>query len=129
MYHKEIKANSSEQKVYRKNLRNNMTSAEVVLWQLLRGRKLCGYKFRRQQGIGPFILDFYCPRLKLCVEVDGNSHDYKYEYDEQRSMFLQKQGIKVIRFSNDQIFASVDWVINEITRVIGERCPTPIPSP
>ncbi len=129
MYHKEIKVNSPEKKEHRRSLRNNMTSAEVVLWQLLRGHKLGGYKFRRQQGIGPFILDFYCPRLKLCIEVDGDSHDYKYEYDEQRSLFLQKQGIKVIRFSNDQIFANVDWVINEIHRIVDERAPTPIPSP
>ena len=121
MYHKEIKANSPEKKAHRKSLRNNMTSAEVVLWQLLRGHKLGGYKFRRQQGIGPFILDFYSPSLKLCIEVDGNSHDHKYEYDERRSLFLKKQGIKVIRFSNDQVFANVDWVISEILREVGER--------
>ena len=124
MYHKEIKANSPEKKMHRKSLRNNMTSAEVVLWQLLRGHKLGGYKFRRQQGIGPYILDFYSPRLKLCVEVDGNSHDHKYEYDEQRSLFLNKQGIKVIRFSNDQVFANVDWVTSEILREVGESFPS-----
>ena len=124
MYYKKVRANTPENKDQRKSLRNHMTSAEVVLWQYLRGRKLGGYKFRRQQGIGPFILDFYCQEINLCVEVDGNSHDHKYQYDEQRSLFLMKQGIKVIRFSNDQIFANIDWVIKEILRIAEEDHPS-----
>ena len=120
MHYKSAKANDNKQKDIRKSLRNNMTSAEAVLWRSLRGRGTGGYKFRLQQGIGPYILDFYCPQLRLCVEIDGNSHDYKLEYDEQRTNYLYAQGVKVIRFTNDQIWSCVDWVVSEICRVAEE---------
>lgn len=101
MHYKSAKANDKQQREHRKNLRNNMTPAEAMLWKALRGRGAGGYKFRRQQGIGPYVLDFYCPELKLCLELDGSSHDYRYEYDEQRTLFLKEQGIMVLRFSNE----------------------------
>ena len=117
MHYKTAIANSKEQKEKRKALRNNMTSAETVLWKALKGRGTGKWKFRRQQSIGPFILDFYCPELKLCVEVDGSSHDYKEEYDEQRTTFLNEQGIYVIRFHNEQVWVDIDGIISEIIRV------------
>jgi very-short-patch-repair endonuclease len=84
---------------------------------MLKGRNADGMKFRRQQGIGPYVLDFYCPELRLCVELDGSSHDYKYEYDEQRTEFLQKQGIRVLRFRNEHVWQGIDSVVDEIVRV------------
>ena len=117
MHYKTAKANESEQKILRKELRSHATPAEAVLWKMLKGRNADGMKFRRQQGIGPHVLDFYCPELRLCVELDGSSHDYKYEYDEQRTEFLQKQGIRVLRFSNEQVWQGIDSVVNEIVRV------------
>ncbi len=117
MHYKTAKANESEQKILRKELRSHATPAEAVLWKMLKGRNADGMKFRRQQGIGPYVLDFYCPELRLCVELDGSSHDYKYEYDEQRTEFLQKQGIRVLRFSNEQVWQGIDSVVNEIVRV------------
>ena len=89
MHYKTAKANESEQKILRKELRSHATPAEAVLWKMLKGRNADGMKFWRQQGIGPYVLDFYCPELRLCVELDGSSHDYKNEYDEQRTKFLQ----------------------------------------
>ena len=117
MHYKTAKANESEQKILRKELRSHATPAEAVLWKMLKGRNADGMKFRRQQGIGPYVLDFYCPELRLCVELDGSSHDYKYEYDEQRTEFLQKQGIRVLRFRNDQVWQGIYSVVDEIVRV------------
>ncbi len=68
------KFNFKTQKPVRQQLRNQITRAEKTLWYHLRGRNLWGYKFRRQQGVGPYIVDFYCPAAKLAVEVDGDSH-------------------------------------------------------
>ncbi len=116
MYYKSAKANLSEQKTLRKELRNHSTAAEAVLWRVLKGRNVGGWKFRRQQGIGPFVLDFYCPELHLCIELDGSSHEYKYEYDEERSSFLKEQGIYVLRFQNEQVWANVDGVKEEILK-------------
>jgi very-short-patch-repair endonuclease len=117
MHYKTAKANESEQKILRKELRSHATPAEAVLWKMLKGRNADGMKFRRQQGIGPYVLDFYCPELRLCVELDGSSHDYKYEYDEQRTEFLQKQGIRVLRFRNEHVWQGIDSVVDEIVRV------------
>lgn len=140
MHYNTTKANDEQQKDIRKSLRKNMTPAEGVLWKTLRGRGAGGYKFRRQQGIGPFVLDFYCPELRLCVELDGSSHDHKFEYDEQRTAFLSKQGIRVVRFRNEQIWTNIEGIVREIVRIGKEiqegnteveevTDPTPCPSP
>ena len=105
-----------------------MTHAEVVLWQALKNRGVGGYKFRRQQGIGPYILDFYCPKLRLCVELDGSSHDCKYDYDVQRTMYLNNQGIRVMRFDNEQVISCLEGVIADILR-FGEEIKTQTSTP
>jgi very-short-patch-repair endonuclease len=86
-----------------RKLRRESTPAEDHLWFFLRNRKLAGYKFRRQQPLEGFIIDFYCDDAKLGVEVDGLIHTLKeqLEYDEQRTKFLSEFGIKIIRFAND----------------------------
>ena len=94
-----------------------MTHAEVVLWQALKNRGVGGYKFRRQQGIGPYILDFYCPELHLCVELDGSSHEYKSDYDAQRTKYLNNQEIRVVRFKNEQVITCLEGVIADILRI------------
>jgi hypothetical protein len=82
----------------------------------------------RQQGIGSYVLDFYCPDRRLCVELDGSSHDYRYEYDEARTQFLAEQGIRVVRFRNDQVFTCLSGVVEEIVKAAGEITdPTPTP--
>ena len=120
MHYKTAIANSSEFRERRKNLRNNSTPAEAVLWRSLKGRGARGYKFRRQQSIGPYILDFYCPELRLCIELDGSSHDLKFDFDQRRSGFLHEQGIRVVRFENNLVRADVDGIVAEIIR-IGEE--------
>ena len=130
MHYQTAKANDAEQKDQRKALRNNMTPAEAMLWRALKGRGAGGLKFRRQQGIGPFILDFYCPEHRLGIELDGESHRYKYDYDEQRTAYLHQQDIRIVRFSNEQVFSCLHGVVEEIIRVAkGDTDPTPNPSP
>ena len=132
MHYKSAKANDAAHKEQRKALRNNMTPAEALLWRSLRRSRAGGWKWRRQQGIGPFVLDFYCPALRLCIELDGSAHDYTYEYDEQRTAYLNAQDIRVVRFTNDQVFNSYEGVVAEIIRICSERngkIQTPPPAP
>ncbi len=107
-------------KIRRKSLRNNMPKPEQILWYFLRGKRLNGYKFRRQFSIGYYILDFYCPKLRLALEIDGDSH-YSSDsiiYDQQRSDFLNSKNIHVLRFRNNQIFENIESVILEILKYL-----------
>ena len=122
MHYKTAKANTPEQTEQRRLLRNNATNAEAILWKALKGRGANGWKFRRQHGIGPYILDFYCPELKLCIEIDGSSHDNKYTQDINRTSYLNMQGIRVVRFDNSQVLANPEWVVSEIVRIGKEIC-------
>lgn len=78
------------------SLRRRMTPSERLLWLMLR-RDALGLHFRRQHPVGPFILDFYCAEAKLCVEVDGPVHDEQAEYDQRRTDWLAREGIRVLR--------------------------------
>ena len=99
----------------RKDLRNNSTPEEVLLWLRLKNSQL-GLKFRRQHSIGGYIVDFYCPSKKLVIEIDGPSHFTKEskEYDEVRTQFFQGLDIKVIRFKNLEIATETQKVVNKI---------------
>ena len=99
-----------------RSLRRTMTRPEKTLWLLLRRNSL-GCHFRRQHPMGPFILDFYCAPLKLCVEVDGPVHIDLAERDARRTAWLQQQGITVLRFSTDEVEARPAAVIAAIARV------------
>jgi len=80
---------------------------------MLKGKQWKNLKFRRQQGIGPYIVDFYCPKIKLAIELDGEVHNARADYDEQRTAFLtEKKGIRVLRFENRTVFDS-PWRIFE----------------
>ena len=97
-------------------LRRNMTLAEIVLWKKLRDRKIFSTKFRKQHPIDFFIVDFYCHEFKLVIEVDGDIHNDEIvsEYDLGRTAMLNKYGIRVIRFTNDQIMYNIDLVLLKI---------------
>ncbi|MSR85575.1 endonuclease domain-containing protein [Candidatus Uhrbacteria bacterium] len=98
--------NNSVFKERRRELRKNQTDSEKILWQYLRNKQMKGLKFYRQYGVGPYILDFYCQKLGLAIELDGSQHLEKEKrlYDEARTQFLQSFHIRVIRFwSNDAI--------------------------
>jgi len=114
--------NRTKEKWRRKDLRKKSTGAEKILWEYLRNRKLAGYKFKRQYSVDAFIIDFYCPKVKLGIEVDGEVHftDEAKEYDENRSGFLSDFGIEIIRFRNDEIYNTIKVVLNTIENKLEE---------
>jgi len=91
------------------DLRNNMTEAEVLLWKELSDRCIFKDKFRRQHPVDIFILDFYCHKYKLAIEIDGGIHMEKniHEYDDGRTHDLEKFGIKVLRFTNREVMEDI----------------------
>ncbi|MGH8593647.1 MAG: endonuclease domain-containing protein [Gammaproteobacteria bacterium] len=105
-------------------LRREQTQAEQCLWHRLRGRRLEGFKFRRQQILGPYIVDFLCIRAKLVIEIDGGQHAGQTEHDRLRSQYLQGLGYRVIRFWNNEVLRDMDAVLERIRAVLME-----IPSP
>ena len=102
-----------------RDLRVRQTDAESLLWYVLRGRRLCGLKFRRQYPIEPFIADFACVEKRLAVEIDGGYHDYVDEKDEKRQKIIEALGWKVIRFSNEDVLDDVDSVAVAIAKSLG----------
>lgn len=113
----------------RRQLRRSSSDAETALWYQLRDRRLAGFKFRRQQGWGPFILDFFCWEQRLAIELDGGQHyeAVTADYDARRTAYLQRQGIRVLRFTNDQVFKERRAVLAAIVRALGQERPSPSP--
>lgn len=119
--------NRKSQKLTRRNLRNRPTCSEKIIWHYLCGNNLGGYKFRRQQGIGPYVVDFYCPEAKLAVEIDGDSH-YQIgaaEHDRVKQEFIERAGIRVVRFTDNDVRDSLD---NALAIILQKLRTTPNPS-
>ena len=108
--------NNKRQNDLRKKLRNEMPMAEVLLWEELKGKKLNGYKFRRQHSIGVYVVDFYCPGKKLAIEIDGPTHftDNDIENDKYRQFKIEQFGVQFIRFTNNDVFDNLNYVIEKI---------------
>lgn len=104
----------------RRKLRNNAPEAESRLWQQLKGKRVGGYKFRRQFSVGLYILDFYCPALKLAIEIDGPSHDSEdaQEYDAIRQRAIEALGIRFLRFTNADIYGRLEGVLVTISGLV-----------
>lgn len=99
-------------------MRSNMPIAELKLWAEIKGKQLEGVKFRRQHPISRYIVDFYAAQLKLVVEVDGDTHDEKKEYDARRTDFLKQKGYDVLRFTNEEIHQDLEGVLE----ILREKC-------
>ena len=97
-----------------RQMRKESTNAEALLWVRLRKRQLDGLKFRRQHIIQNFIVDFYCPRVKLVIEIDGPVHDVQEEYDQEREKILQELGYQMVRFKNSEVERNIDLVVARI---------------
>ena len=113
--------NKNEIKKKRQELRNNMPPAEILLWYELKGKKILDYKFRRQYSINKYITDFCCPRTKLIIELDGDSHfiDKKaIEYDKRREEYIKSVGFNILRFTNLEIYYDLEGVLNKIKRYL-----------
>ncbi len=99
-----------------KELRKEQTNAEKSLWKILRNRQLGNLKFYRQKVLGYYIADFYCPELKLVIEVDGDVHALPEQivHDTRRTYWLESEGFRVIRFTNQEVFGNISGVCEEI---------------
>lgn len=103
-------------KSIRKHLRNHSTAAEATLWKMLKKGQIGGYKFRRQHSVGKYILDFYCPELKLAIELDGEPHAnlVQIQIDKERDEKLANQGIIVFRYENRWVYEYPDVIRKDI---------------
>ncbi len=107
-------------KLRRRELRNKATDTEKILWQKLQRKQLRRHKFVRQYSVGPYILDFYCPKARLAIELDGFQHDSDEGkiYDQERTNYLATCDIKVIRFWNKEILSDLEKVISRIAGLL-----------
>ena len=108
--------NQQEQTLLRKTLRNNATAPEALLWMKLKGKQIDGLKFRRQFGVGPYVIDFYCPELRLGIELDGEIHNrFDTEmHDNIRTAFLRENRITLLRYKNEVVYQNVDAIVEDI---------------
>lgn len=102
-------------------LRNNSTLAETLLWNELKGKKMMGYDFHRQKPLGNFIVDFFSPKLKLIIEVDGVTHDYSLRKDIKRQLILESMSLSVIRFLDSDVRNNLSGVLLFIKKWIDEN--------
>lgn len=108
--------NQQSQTLLRKSLRNHATAPEAILWLRLKNKQVADLKFRRQYGVDPYVIDFYCPELRLGIELDGevhNSHEAEV-YDQMRTRFLKENRIKILRYKNEVVYQNVETVIEDI---------------
>lgn len=106
-----------------RELRNNSTPGEILLWKKLRNKQFYGYDFHRQKPILNYIVDFYCYQLKLIVEIDGYSHQFKLEEDKQRDLELSGLGFRILRFSEYEVKNKIDEVLNVLANYIEPHTP------
>jgi very-short-patch-repair endonuclease len=97
-----------------RELRQNSTDAEQLLWSILHNRQVAGMKFRRQHAFKGYILDFYCPYSRLGIEIDGGHHLQQEEYDQERTELLQQFGLRILRFWNDEVLNNLENVVGKI---------------
>lgn len=100
--------------------RGNRPTAEQLLWTAIRDRQLKDYKFRQQHGVGQYVVDFYCPLLKLAIDIEGYTHDSPdtRAYEKARKVYLDSLGIKTVRVANQGIYKTLDRVIAQILSAI-----------
>lgn len=110
-------------KTLSRNLRSDLTDSERKLWSRLRRKQILGVPFYRQKPIGEYIVDFYAPKAKLVVEVDGSQHleDEQMQRDKRRDEYLREQGLEVLRFYSNDIFRNIEGVMEVIYNFISQR--------
>ncbi len=114
-YNRELKERSRQ-------LRENMTPAERVLWARIRSRQIRGLQFHRQKPVGEYIVDFYCHRAMVVIEIDGSQHSSREvaEADKARDEYMAGLGLKVLRFTNDEVLKDIDGVAERITQSLAD---------
>ena len=116
-------------KLHAREFRKQSTTAEAVMWENLRNRRLSGLKFRRQHPLGLFIVDFYCAERHLVIELDGGIHVEQPEYDQLRTERLTEHGYRVIRFANKIVETNLEKVLNIILKICQEQSSNSTPLP
>jgi len=104
-------------------LRHSNILAEVIMWNKLKAGQISNYRFRRQKPIGPYIVDFYCPKLKLVIEIDGYSHKNKINYDKQRDQYLKVLNLKVLHYTDKDILNNIENIIISLQMWVNTNTP------
>lgn len=117
---------NKDRKTFSRELRNNSTLGEILLWNQLKAGRMLGYQFNRQKPLGEYIVDFYCKKLNLMIEVDGYSHEFKTKEDLEREDDLRKMGLNILRFTEQECRKQMLNVVRSIEIWIGEN-QQPIP--
>ena len=115
--------NKISEREKRRQLRKNTNDAEKLVWMYLRHKQVCGERFLRQFSVDHFVLDFYCPKLKLAIEIDGESHfvdEETLKYDKDREEYIKNFGIEFLRFRNEQVYQNLDAVFSVIEKRVSE---------
>jgi very-short-patch-repair endonuclease len=114
--------NTKSETEKRRYLRREQTFAEKIVWIYLRGKRMLNYKFRRQYSVDHFVIDFYCPKLKLAVEIDGDVHNLQdqKEYDAERQKYIEQFGIKFVRITIDELMSNSNKAFKKIEDAIRE---------
>ncbi|MBI4713256.1 MAG: endonuclease domain-containing protein [Planctomycetes bacterium] len=105
---------NSHLKKYAQELRKNSTLSEVLLWQHLKGKQMMGYDFHRQKPIDEYIVDFFCPKLNLIIEIDGETHNDKWNKDRKRQTRLESSGLRCLRFLDIDVKQNVEGILTTI---------------
>jgi very-short-patch-repair endonuclease len=116
-FNRRIRGTTPELIATARKLRQQLTPAEAMLWKALQKRRLNGLKFRCQHPVCGFVVDFYCPECRLVIELDGNVHDDRTDYDAERTVRLNDQGYCVLRFRNEVVMTDLDRVLCQILEV------------
>ncbi|MBE9078772.1 endonuclease domain-containing protein [Romeria aff. gracilis LEGE 07310] len=103
-----------------RQLRQQQTCSEQILWECLRARRLNGVKFRRQHNIGQLIADFYCHKARLVIEIDGSIHQSRTEQDAERDAWMQACGLQVLRVTNEEVQNHLESILSEILRQVSK---------
>jgi len=116
-------------KALARNLRGNLTDSEQRLWSQLRRKQILGIQFYRQKALGNYIADFYAPKVKLVIEIDGSQHleTTQAEHDQQRTAYLERQGLRVLRFTTFEVLQEIEAVTETIYRAVQETINPPNP--
>ncbi len=107
-----------------RQLRNNSTLSEILMWNQLKGKKVRGCQFMRQKPIGQYIVDFYCSKLRLVIEIDGESHAGRERYDAERSEYLESLGLTVLRFADGDVKRNMEGIVRVLHDYIDRRVGT-----
>lgn len=105
---------------FRRELRHNFTPAEILFWSKIAGKQFLNLKFRKQHGIGPYVVDFYCPQKKLIIEIDGDSHASRegVESDIQRTKYLKSLAYQIVRYANRDVLNNIEGVFEDLSKKV-----------